>query len=148
MDRGNEYKEEVIGALIGLVRACESHEPLTDTTALLQEGLLAAGPFDLYSQEQLQELAGRIREHKYRIVPNCRTCLSPCGNTSDFNMKELEQRTPEKQKANRELLWSLQQFAAKLPDHAGMEEAMPLYQGLAAISFDWEVEELQELTFR
>ena len=140
-----ERKQQVIGALIGLVKACESHDPLQTTTPLIIEGLLVTGKTDVYGNDQLQQLLERIHEEKFTIVPGCRTCASPCGNTSDFDMRELAARSASKQEANQRLLMRLHKAAARMPLDADMERAFFLYQGLAAISLDWEPEDLDKL---
>ena len=34
-------------------------------------------------------MIAKVHAEKERVVPNCATCASPCGNTSDYDMKEI-----------------------------------------------------------
>ena len=201
-----ELRNQILGTLIGLVKACESNPPTENTTGIILEGLQAAHrletmalnvyqreiasgetaeiPGDMESAGSMENSEGlkipqemlkmpeRIREEKFTIVPNCRVCASPCGNTSDFDMEELDWRSLEKQRANRRLLEKLYEIAeaatAETEATAGTEaiagteatsgtgaaaneevlneeDVFRLYQGLAVLSFDWEPEEIEEL---
>lgn len=161
---------KILGALIGLVMSCESNPPTENTTPIIIEGILAAGGSasfgykanpdaaeptkdtiqnhmcdDEVAEQYLRNLIDRIHEEKFTIVPNCRTCASPCGNTSDYNMDRIKERSREKQEANKRLMERLYRIALDLPENVDDENAFVLYQGLAAISFDWEPEELDEI---
>ena len=42
-----------------------------------------------FNEETLRAMIDRIHEEKSRIVPGCAACASPCGNTNDYDMKQI-----------------------------------------------------------
>lgn len=91
-----DLHDELCGALIGLARVCASHEKTEKTGAILQQGLMvlseaensSVGFVDPSDERvlSLQALIETVHEEKYRIAPDCLTCQTPCGNTSDYDL--------------------------------------------------------------
>lgn len=79
---------KLLGALIGLARVCSTNDETENTRRVIAKGLLSLHR-DSGMQEQASTLAEEVRKDKYSIVPNCSLCASPCGRTSDFDIKEL-----------------------------------------------------------
>ena len=95
--KNQELRDQLTGAIIGLVRACEGNEDLmTDrTNRCLVEGLCATVPHRNVEEVELQEMLAHVQEEKKRIVPDCFTCASPCGRTADYDMKSLKEAEKE-----------------------------------------------------
>ncbi len=79
---------KLLGALIGLARVCSTNDETESTRRVIAKGLLSLHR-DSGMQGQVEALAEEVRKDKYSIVPNCALCASPCGRTSDFDIKEL-----------------------------------------------------------
>lgn len=79
---------KLLGALIGLARVCSTNDETESTRRVIAKGLLSLHR-DSGMQGQAEALAEEVRKDKYSIVPNCALCASPCGRTSDFDIKEL-----------------------------------------------------------
>lgn len=159
-----ELQDLLTGALIGLVKACGTNPKTEITDAIVVEGLAMTSP-DFPGEVTEPELASfiaKVRDEKYTVSPGCRICAAPCGNTSDFNMKEIAGEEEEK-KMKRELLARIRAVAVKIwncsghdtagDDGAGEadcacalaaepEQLFFFYKVLSIISYDFSCEEL------
>ena len=79
---------DLLGALVGLARVCATNEDTDNTRRIIAEALLSLHR-DSGMQDKAKTLAEEVRKEKYSYVPNCVHCASPCGRTSDFDIKEL-----------------------------------------------------------
>lgn len=82
-------QDELTGALIGLAKACGNNPRLDNTTRIIVEGLFTTITNVNFNDETLKDMIGRVREEKDKILPDCSSCLSVCGNTTDYDMKEI-----------------------------------------------------------
>ena len=82
-------QDELTGALIGLARACENNAKTDATDRIIIEGLFSTITNVNFNDETLRVMIDRIHEEKSRIVPGCAACASPCGNTEDYDMKQI-----------------------------------------------------------
>lgn len=152
-----ELQDLLTGALIGLVKACGTNPKTENTDAIVTEGLAMTSP-DFPGEVTEPELASfiaKVRDEKYTVSPGCRLCAAPCGNTSDFDMKEIAGGEKEKS-MKRELLALIRAMAVKIWKRSGRgttgndgagEEADPeqlffFYKALSIISYDFTCEEL------
>lgn len=167
-----ELQDLLTGALIGLVKACGTNPKTENTDAIVVEGLAMTSPDfpdgDL-TEADLASFIAKVRDEKYTVSPGCRLCAAPCGNTSDFDMKEIAGEGKE-QKMKRELLALIRAMAVKIwkdsegstarndsvgaeaSDTYGGEDACDLaaepeqvfffYKALSIISYDFTCEEL------
>ena len=71
---------EILSALIGLAGAINNNGKTSDTDAIVRKALLSPGV----------SVVEEIHREKYRISPNCETCPSPCGNTSNYPLAAFE----------------------------------------------------------
>lgn len=97
----------VYGALIGLARSVDGAAPTERTFSVFREGLLAAGAPET---DASQETARRLREEKWALHPDCRTCRNPCGRRADYAGGAAETARSPAFKA--EILRKAQQLAA------------------------------------
>ena len=134
-------RAELFGALIGLSRATFGNEDLItpSTFAVVVEGLSSS---DL-DADQMSDLIRRVNEEKYKLVPSCFYCSSPCGRTSNYDMCQLNLAVEDVRLLKLSILSKLSALAgsnlSSLPT-----EAM-VYRALAAVGEDWTVEELTNL---
>lgn len=141
MDILTPLRAELFGALIGLARATFGNEDLItpSTFAVVVEGLSAIAD----DSDQLTDLIRRVNEEKYKLVPSCFYCSSPCGRTSNYDMSQLGSAPEEIRLLKLSILSKLSALAgsnlSSLPT-----EAM-VYRALAAVGEDWTVEELTNL---
>ena len=137
---------ELFGALIGLSRATFGNEDLmtSSTFAVVLEGLKAASPESTGSPDQLSDLIRRVNEEKYKLVPSCYYCSSPCGRTSNYDMKLLDTAAEDVRSLKFFILSELCDLAARLDSAA---HSLPtfealVYRALACIGEDWNADEL------
>ena len=84
-------REKLLGAVIGLARATENNEDLITekTDQLLTDALVASLPDSNYTDSALEDLYYNVMSEKWRIIPSCFTCASPCGRTDNYDMHDL-----------------------------------------------------------
>ena len=145
MDILTPLRDELFGALIGLARATFGNEDLItpSTFAVVVEGLSAIAD----DSDQLTDLIRRVNEEKYKLVPSCFYCSSPCGRTSNYDMGLLDSAPEEIRLLKLSILSKLSSLAAV--SHSGELSTLPteatFYRALAAIGEDWTVKELSTL---
>ena len=137
----------IISALIGLVGAC-SNNPKTENT---DQVLIKALAFPLTqpnaNAQALQEIIEQIHTEKFTIAPGCAVCQTPCGNTSDYDMRRIYDAGEDIRNIKLEILSQLQELAAELyrckkTDSLSPEFMEFFYKALAYVSFDMEKENL------
>lgn len=99
---------------------------------------------------ELARMTDRVHEEKFKLVPDCALCQSPCGNTSDYDASLFRESQASNQKLNLEIIaglekiaYSIRQKKAELSlddDISGL-----LFRALAVTSFDWAENDLLEL---
>ena len=79
--------KELIGKLIGLARATEGNEHL------IRESLFTLIRASLSQEIDEKKLIKLCDEEKKYLVPDCFSCMCPCGRTSDYDIEELEEES-------------------------------------------------------
>lgn len=69
---------QIFEALIGLVGAVGNNGKTNDTDAVIKKAILLSE-----SMPESKDVIEMIHKEKYVISPNCQSCKTPCGNTSD-----------------------------------------------------------------
>ena len=154
-------EDKLLGALIGLAKSTANTAPVESTLETLVDGLAL-----LYREKEnlcveddannsalnceLARMTDRVHEEKFKLVPDCALCQSPCGNTSDYDASLFRESQASNQKLNREIIaglekiaYSIRQKKAELSlddDISGL-----LFRALAVTSFDWAENDLLEL---
>ncbi len=140
-------QDELTGSLIGLAKACGNNSPLETTTRILIEGLFTTITNVNFNDEVLVEMIKRVREEKEMIVPDCSKCTSVCGNTSDYDMKNIWEDQEDIRSLKSLILFGLRGVAA-YAYHAmvlGYEDEGVnhfFYKALSVISYDLTMEQL------
>ncbi|MBE5980783.1 MAG: hypothetical protein E7249_16915 [Paenibacillaceae bacterium] len=83
------FLNELTGSLIGLAKACKMNIRQTAVTRLLMEGLITTIADAGFDDQALSDMLLRVRREKDRIAPGCAVCKSVCGNTSDYDIKNI-----------------------------------------------------------
>ena len=154
-------EDKLLGALIGLAKSTANTAPVESTLETLVDGLAL-----LYREKEnlcveddannsalnceLTQMTDRVHEEKFKLVPDCALCQSPCGNTSDYDASLFRESQASNQKLNLEIIaglekiaYSIRQKKAELSlddDISGL-----LFRALAVTSFDWAENDLLEL---
>ena len=134
-------RAELFGSLIGLSRATFGNEDLItpSTFAVVVEGLSSS---DL-DADQMSDLIRRVNEEKYKLVPSCFYCSSPCGRTSNYDMCQLNLAAEDVRLLKLSILSKLSALAGS--NSSTLPTEAMVYRALAAVGEDWTVEELTNL---
>ena len=142
-------QDELIGALIGLARATEGNEErISETTdTIILEGLFATLTNVNFENQALEELRKRVEAEKEKLVPSCFACLSSCGRTNDYDMKELWNAQEDIRSLKSLILFGIRGVAAyayhaKVLGYTDAEVNRFFYKALYAVGTDWGMEEL------
>ena len=83
----NEKENILIGKIVGLFRAIDADNSAVltiDDYELIKQSLLA-----IKAGKQLDSFIDKITNLKNRLLPDCASCLFPCGRSEDFNINEI-----------------------------------------------------------
>ena len=120
--------------LIGLVGACNNN-PKTEHTDNL---VLTALSFPSNGRSE-SELIERIRAEKNAIAPNCATCATPCGNTSDYDVSRIYNAEPTVRDLKLQVLEQIRQLATYFLQNGitlTEENTFLFYKALSYVSYD------------
>lgn len=140
-------KDELTGALIGLAKSCGNHQMLPTTTRIIVEGLFTTMTNVNFNDQIFAEMIKKVREEKNKVAPNCSSCLSVCGNTSDYDLEEIREAEEDIRSLKSLILFGIRGVAA-YTYHAMVlgyeDEAVNhfFYKALSVISYDLTVEQL------
>lgn len=123
-------KKKIVSALIGLTGAINNNGKTQNTDAIVREALLS---FDA------DETISRIHREKYTISPNCETCQSPCGYTSDYDIARFEQASARICQLKEQIMEELTRLAVIDP----LPEVV--YKAIAYLGYDMTEETYKEL---
>lgn len=142
-----KLQDELTGALIGLARASENTPKTENTDRIIIEGLFTTVTNVNFNPKTLKEMIGKVREEKYKIVPNCRTCAAPCGNTNDYDMEQIWNANEDIRSLKSLILFGVRGMAAyayhaMVLGYEDIEVNQFLIKALCTISWDMEMEDL------
>lgn len=83
----NEKENILIGKIVGFFRAIDADNSVVltiDDYELIKQSLLA-----IKATKQLDSFIDKITNLKNRLLPDCASCLFPCGRSEDFNINEI-----------------------------------------------------------
>ena len=141
-------QDELTGALIGLARTCMSQKKTDRTDRLVIEGLFSTLINVSFDEEALKKQLQEIRDEKNRIAPGCSTCMARCGNTDDYDVKQIWASNDEDIRSLKSLLLFGIRGMAAYAYHAmvlGYESGEVnefLYRALAVLAEDFSAEDL------
>ena len=121
----NKKEKELIGALIGLAKACNVHLKTENTDGIIIKSLASIFPLEENGEELLQ----RVREEKLAVAPDCATCFAPCGNTDEFQLLNV----------SHEIASGMVSYTINSTE----ENISLLYKALCVVSYDVDEERVQ-----
>lgn len=146
-------QDELTGALIGLARTCQSNPYTDNTTKLMIEGLFTTITNVNFHDEVLKEMIARVHEEKQRIAAGCLSCMAKCGNTDDYDVREIWQAQEDIRSLKSLILFGIRGMAA-YAYHAAVlgyhdrEVDEFFYQALAVLGYELNMEELLPMVMR
>ncbi|MBQ8519545.1 MAG: hypothetical protein IJ455_08100 [Agathobacter sp.] len=145
----DNLRKELLGALIALAKTSNSNLKTENTDRILIEGLVAAKT-EVFGEEMLQKKLDMVRQEKHVISPNCSTCASPCGNTSEYDLDLLKEEEETCQKIKYQMLSELQEAAKKVYQammlKMDVSEQMDIfYKVLEIVTYTFEPEDLLKI---
>jgi hydroxylamine reductase len=146
-----KLQDELTGALIGLAHAALDNDQVTEQTyKLIIKGLFTTITNVNFNEETLRTMIDEVHAEKDRIVPNCATCESPCGRTSDYDMTGIWDSDEDIRSLKSLILFGLRGMAA-YAYHAGVigytsDEVNAFFlKAVATLGDEWEMKDLLPL---
>ncbi|HKM35520.1 MAG TPA: hydroxylamine reductase [Lachnospiraceae bacterium] len=142
-----KLQDELTGAIIGLVKACGNEKQSQETTRIIIEGLFTTVTNVNFNDNTLTEMIQKVRAEKNKVVPNCGSYTSHCGNTDEYNMEDLWNANEDIRSLKSLILFGIRGMAA-YAYHALVlgftDEDVNyfFYKALSVISFDIEMNDL------
>lgn len=141
-------QDELTGALIGLARTCMNQKKTERTDRLVIEGLFSTLTNVSFDEEALKNQLQEIRDEKNRIAPGCSTCMARCGNTDDYDVKQIWAPDDEDIRSLKSLLlfgirgMAAYAYHAMVLGYESEEVNEFLYRALAVLAEDFSAEDL------
>ena len=134
-------RDNIFGALIGLVGATSNSGKTADTDRIVAEAVLAVAKFDYKkSKDEINEVIRKIHDEKYRISPGCSSCSVPCGNTSDRDMTGFWDCSDEEKGWKLDIIEMLGNIAEKYIDGSMTQLSESFYRGIFYLGYDMNEE--------
>lgn len=136
-------EDRIISALIGLVGACNNNPKTAGTDKLVIKALAFPLIYPEYGDRELQGIVNDIYAEKNSIAPGCAACASPCGNTSDYDMRRIYEADDAIRTVKLRILEKIQKLAAYVCRNRE-SEIIPytdngfFYKALSYISYDMD----------
>lgn len=141
--------DSIIGALIGLVGACANNRKTLSTDGVIISSLAFIAEHPDCTDVETERIVADVRAEKFAVSPNCATCTSPCGNTSDYDMSRVYSAPDDVREAKCGLISELSCLAEKTVKSGKMlpPDAMDtVMRALSYISYDIAKEYIHELS--
>lgn len=134
-------RDNILGALIGLVGATSNSGKTADTDRIVAEAVLAVAKYDYKkSKDEINEVIRKIHDEKYRISPGCSSCSVPCGNTSDRDMTGFWDCSDEEKGWKLDIIEMLGNIAEKYIDGSMPQLSGSFYRGVFYLGYDMNEE--------
>ena len=134
-------RDNILGALIGLVGATSNSGKTADTDRIVAEAVLAVAKFDdKKSKDEINEVIRKIHDEKYRISPGCSSCSVPCGNTSDRDMTGFWDCSDEEKSWKLDIIEMLGNIAERYIDGSMTQLSEAFYRGIFYLGYDMNEE--------
>lgn len=136
--------KKVLSALIGLVGAINSNGKTEYTDNVVRDAVLGSAASDEKKLQDCQhDMVEKIHREKFKIAPNCATCQSPCGNTSDYPFEKYDEWSPEQRRIKELILGEAERIVRYM--QAGQELPEIVYKAIAYVSYDLRIESYEKL---
>lgn len=127
-------QKKILSALIGLVGAVSTNGKTENTDSVMITALLS---------EDSEEVVTAIQKEKYQIAPNCETCQSPCGNTSDYDLNQFDRWSGEIKLLKEEIIEKLVEVARSCKSSGQLPETV--YKAIAYLGYELQMDSYQLL---
>ena len=131
--------EKIISAVVGLAGASENNGKTEHTDAIVMNALL-----NCYSSNDEDEIVAEIIKEKYTISPNCETCPTPCGNTSDYDMAKFIQNL-ELKTVKEELIAETVALATRINNSMKTKLPEAIYKAISFFGYELSVDSYKDL---
>ncbi len=138
-------EDQIISVLVGLAGAVGNNGKTAHTDQIVIDALAFCHHNPTAGEEAYQAVACLIQKEKYAISPNCATCPSPCGNTSDYDMRRFYGANDITQKAKREMLAEMKKLASRLKKERAIQAPECLYKAISYFGYDLDAKQYEEL---
>lgn len=140
-------QDELTGVLIALARTCASNSKTENTDRLILEGLFATVTNVNFDDEAIKSLIDKVRAEKEQIQPGCAVCEAKCGNTDEYDMKQIWEAQEDIRSLKSLILFGIRGMAAyayhaMALGYVDEEVNTFFYKALAVLAEDWEMDEL------
>ena len=97
---------KLFGALIGVARSIDWYAPIEAASidVILKTLSTVASSSELLNDATIIALTKELHLEKFRLVPDCFSCMNRCGRTDDYDMELLWNADEDIQNAKLELL--------------------------------------------
>ena len=90
------------------------------------------------------EIVAEIIKEKYAISPNCETCPTPCGNTSDYDMAKFIHNL-ELKTVKEELIAETVALATRINNSVKTELPEAIYKAISFFGYELSVDSYKNL---
>ena len=142
-----KLQDELTGALIGLARASDGHQPTSSTHKAMIEGLFTTLTNVNFNEETILSQIKTVRQEREALIPGCSGCASPCGRNDEYDMTRLWTADEDIRSLKSLILFGLKGVAAYayhalVLGYSDEEVNNFFYEGLFAVGEDWNMEQL------
>lgn len=146
----SELQNDLVGALIGLCRACGNNPKTENTDKIIIEGLCTSMSYMDFDEQAIRDMINRVHAEKDEVSPGCSHCMSRCGNTDDYNIRLIWREEEDTRSLKSLLLLGIQEvasFAYIALDEGKMDTGVNEYltKALNVLSFDYKADELLKI---
>ena len=147
-------QDELTGALIGLVRAAEGNTAIRQSTfQTIIEGLFTTVTNVSFDNDAINGMIDKVHSEKAIYAPKCASCVSACGRTGEYNMKEVWNADEDIRSLKSLILFGIRGMAA-YAYHAAVlgyyddEVNMFFCEALFKIGYEEDFDELLKTTMK
>lgn len=141
-------QDQLTGELIGLARASDGHTLTPQIHKVMIEGLFTTATNVNFRRETILAQIEAVRAAKQLLVPDCSTCVNPCGHNDAYDMNRLWTAQEDIRSLKFLILFGLRGMAAHAY-HARSEEVNHFfYEGLFAVGEELTAEQLLPLVLK
>ena len=128
--------KRIISALIGLAGAIQNNGKTPNTDWIVSEALLLPDS---------DEAVDAIHKEKFVISPNCETCMNPCQNTSDYDIRKWEQEEESIRSFKQQIAQKLYAIAEGYQNGERKELPDGFYKAISFLGYELIEEYYQKL---
>lgn len=142
-----KLQDELTGALIGLAKASDGHNPAASTHKAMIEGLFTTLTNVNFNKETILSQIENVRRERELLIPGCSACASFCSRNDEYDMAELWADDEDIRSLKSLILFGLKGVAAYayhalVLGYSDEEVNNFFYEGLFAVGEDLTMEQL------